>query len=100
MLQSLKETPAGQLIRLASRGRFLRYNGDANGVEILKNRKSRPGDFIPAVPVEAEADPEVLARKGTNVDDVIIVDWYSPTDQDNPRNFSTHKKLWIGFVIL
>jgi DHA1 family multidrug resistance protein-like MFS transporter len=100
MAELLKDTPIGQLIRLVSQGRFFQYTGDASGLEILKRRKSQPVDFIPAVPVDVEADPEVLAKKGTNVDDVIIVEWYSPTDKDNPRNFSTPKKLWIGFVIL
>ena len=100
MIQLVRDTPIGQVIRLASRGRFFRYTDDANGAEILKHRRSQPVDFIPAVPVEDEADPEVLAKKGTNVEDVVIVDWYNPTDKDNPRNFPTLKKLWIGFVIL
>jgi hypothetical protein len=100
MFQAVRDTPIGQLIRLVSRGRLLRYTDDVKGLEILKNRRSQPVDFLPSVPVNLEADPEVLAKRGTNVDDVIIVEWYSPTDADNPRNFSTTKKLWIGFVIL
>ncbi len=100
MIQLLRDTPIGQVIRLVSRGRFLQYKNDAEGVEILKHRRSQPANSIPTVAVEVEADPEVLAKKGTNVEEVIIVDWYHPTDQDNPRNFPTPKKLWIGFVIL
>ncbi|OQV03314.1 hypothetical protein CLAIMM_08367 [Cladophialophora immunda] len=54
---------------------------------------------VTEVPVNVEADPEVLAKKGTNVEDLVVVDWYSPTDPENPRNFSRTKKLWASFII-
>lgn len=100
MASTLRDTPLGQLIRLLSGGRFLQFRDDENGVEILKRLKSNPVDSIPIVHVSTEADPEVLAKRNTNAEDVIIVDWYSPKDHDNPRNFSTPKKLWTSVVVL
>lgn len=100
MASALRDTPLGQLIRLLSGGRLLQYTDDEKGLEVLKRLKLHPVESIPVVPVDSEADPEVLARRHTNVEDVIIVDWYSPKDHENPRNFSTPKKLWTSIVIL
>ncbi|KAN0138990.1 Major facilitator superfamily domain containing protein [Lactarius tabidus] len=38
----------------------------------------------------AKADPE----KGL---DSLLVDWYGPTDPDNPQNWSSWKKAWVMF---
>jgi len=100
MARFLRDTPLGQFIRLVSQGRLLAYTEDGNGLEILSNRRIAQLDAVTEGPANAEADPEVLAKKGTNVEDLIIVDWYSATDPENPRNFSTAKKLWAGFIIL
>ncbi|OAP54658.1 hypothetical protein AYL99_11106 [Fonsecaea erecta] len=99
MAKFLRDTPLGQLIRLVSQGHLLQYPEDGNGLEILNNKRSQPVNPAAEPPATAEADPEVLAKKGTNVEDLVIVDWYSPTDPENPRNFSTTKKLWSSFVI-
>ncbi|OAL36727.1 hypothetical protein AYO20_04059 [Fonsecaea nubica] len=99
MATFLKDTPLGQFLRLVSQGYLLQYTDDRNGLELLRNRRSQPVDPVAEVRVNSEADPEVLAKKGTNVDDLVIVDWYSPTDAENPRNFSTTKKLWASFII-
>ncbi|KIW25336.1 uncharacterized protein PV07_08523 [Cladophialophora immunda] len=99
MARVLRDTPLGQFIRLVSQGRLLQYTEDGNGLEILRNRRSQPVDTVTEVPVNVEADPEVLAKKGTNVEDLVVVDWYSPTDPENPRNFSRTKKLWASFII-
>ncbi|KIX96607.1 uncharacterized protein Z520_07873 [Fonsecaea multimorphosa CBS 102226] len=99
MAKFLRDTPLGQFIRLVSQGHLLQYTEDGNGLEILSNRRSAPVDAVVEAPADVEADPEVLAKKGTNVDDLVIVDWYSPTDPENPRNFSRTKKLWASFII-
>ncbi|EXJ61179.1 uncharacterized protein A1O5_11971 [Cladophialophora psammophila CBS 110553] len=99
MASFLRDTPLGQLIRLVSGGRLLKYTEDGNGLEMLRNRRLQHADRTTQAPVNAEADPEVLAKKGTNADDLVLVDWYSPTDPENPRNFSTAKKLWTSFII-
>ncbi|KAI0061852.1 MFS transporter [Artomyces pyxidatus] len=73
-------------------------------------RKPRsPRDESKSPPIEVVADTPrsaslrsaetfinelVLAEEGK---DTLLVDWYGPTDPDNPWNWSTPKKTWVMF---
>jgi DHA1 family multidrug resistance protein-like MFS transporter len=41
-----------------------------------------------------------LSKLGTNATDVILMDWYSEDDVDNPLNWTTRKKVFTTMVIL
>jgi DHA1 family multidrug resistance protein-like MFS transporter len=52
---------------------------------------------------EAEANPQALEKAletaQTEIGDYILVDWYGDDDPENPRNWSSGKRLFVLFEI-
>jgi DHA1 family multidrug resistance protein-like MFS transporter len=57
----------------------------------------RVATLVGAPRMETETN---LSKLGTNAADVILVDWYSEDDVENPLNWTTRKKLFTTMVIL
>lgn len=83
-----RDTPLGQLVRRATKGRLLKYPDEQPGFklperyhEASRNRGSEPSS-------ELEGAQEW-----------IIVDWYSDEDKENPQNWSAWKKAYLHLSI-
>lgn len=76
MATLFREAPLGQTIRLLTGSRVFSYPEEQNGFVLPDNLNS------------SSSDEKSEQKDG-------IVDWYSPTDPDNPRNWSTGKKCVV-----
>lgn len=85
-----------------------RGTGPDQDIELQKIRESDGSENAHQAPIEyvasrvgisgAEAEAN-LARVGTNAADVILVDWYTEDDVENPRNWTSRKKLFTTLLI-
>jgi hypothetical protein len=80
MRDFFRETTAGQLIRIASRGRYLGYD-DTRNLEA----------------VSASTPEGELKFDLENAD--IIVGWNGTKDPDDPQNWSLSKKIYVTCLI-
>lgn len=103
-----RETTAGQILRLASGGRFLKYPEERIGFQVpaqyailssdsslLVNdstpRRDDDETLSKSDDLEAAAVVEPTTPKG-----VTTVTWYSETDPENPHNWSNGRKAWVS----
>ncbi len=72
MLDILRDSPAGRILRFLSNNRLAAYPED---------------------------DPEFNLPARYDTGDDILVTWNSGTDPENPYNWSSIKKLWVGMLL-
>lgn len=123
-MNSLRDTPIGQILRLTGfRSQLLfpeeqegfqpthvvRAKGDIENQQVVTanaplESKEPAGSFPDGVlePVDASTgstlDMEKLRTK-VGGDEALLVDWYHNDDPWNPRNWSARKKAWVTVVI-
>lgn len=106
MKDLFRETTFGRLVRLISRGKLFAYEEELNPLFLNKYQPndsgtsststSLPVDSKHTQPNEGQQTPIRLDQeKGS---DHFLVDW-APNDPQNPRNWSTPKKLFVTFQI-
>ena len=106
MKDLFRETAFGRLVRLISRGKLFAYEEELNPLSIQKYQPndsgtsststSLPVDGKQTQPNDGQETPIALDReKGS---DHLLVDW-NLDDPQNPRNWSTPKKLFVTFQI-
>lgn len=123
MSSLVRDSPAGQLIRLVTGNKLLKYAEEKDNFKIpdtwLPTTKEAvehgprqdlaplgPGDVesqshlppIPSQPSQAcfvDDGTSTPSSQQQTKDHVILVDWYSPDDPDNPRNWSNLRRAWI-----
>ena len=106
MKDLFRETAFGRLVRLISRGKLFAYEEELNPLFLNKYQPndsgtsststSLPVDSKHTQPNEGQQTPIRLDQeKGS---DHLLVDW-APDDPQNPRNWSTPKKLFVTFQI-
>jgi MFS transporter, DHA1 family, multidrug resistance protein len=85
------DTVRGQVHSIESRNEISKYEErqDESPIDMVASR-------VGVSSAEAEAN---LAKMGTNAADIILVDWYSKEDVDNPQNWTMKKKLFTTLVI-
>ncbi|OCK84469.1 cycloheximide resistance protein [Lepidopterella palustris CBS 459.81] len=100
-----RDAPFGQCVRLLTGNRVFRYQEEEPGFVLPENLK--PQLEIESPPPEplgdSEKGPQQHSGKTSASDDSDknLVEWFSPQDPDNPKNWSTGKKvLAIGQICL
>ncbi|KAF2169980.1 hypothetical protein M409DRAFT_19596 [Zasmidium cellare ATCC 36951] len=115
MLSLIRETVFGRLLRLATSKRFLRFEEEVDPalcVAFLTGSRKQSRDAhsheSPASGDEEAKQVREKEERPTNQKDVstadgkskqVLVDWYGPEDQENPRNWSEAKKFFVTFEI-
>lgn len=97
-MDTLRDAPLGQLVRLFWTPNFLRYPEEKAGFEIPASLKPKPVNEDIEKGSDNDQQSEGQAEKPAP-DGVILVDWYGPDDPENPQNFSVGKRAWITFVL-
>ncbi|EGR53034.1 uncharacterized protein TRIREDRAFT_2068 [Trichoderma reesei QM6a] len=110
MYDLFRESALGQAIRLMSGNRWLLYPEERSDffedmarLRSVASIQSGPyidhGRFDPEQQIELNETKSVpIVPQKTN-DGIILVDWYTTDDQENPRNWSSLKRSYIVFVI-
>ncbi|KAK4501499.1 hypothetical protein PRZ48_007308 [Zasmidium cellare] len=142
MSDLIRDAPLGQLIRLATRNRCLRYPEEQPGfqlplpyvraLDVLQQEKHSTTNPSPPANLSTESidscckkaqDEESMTNGEASQDDTIksrdlqpqpetvldmpkilpdgtiLVDWYGPTDPDNPQNWTSKKKALTAGII-
>ncbi|KAH7139800.1 major facilitator superfamily domain-containing protein [Dactylonectria estremocensis] len=88
MAAFLRDTPLGQLIRWATKGRILQYPDEQPGFKLPEgyNKTPRSQGSDPSSAVEEAGE-------------WLVVDWYSQDDEENPQNWSAWKKAYLHITI-
>ncbi|KAL3455187.1 MFS general substrate transporter [Aspergillus heterothallicus] len=89
------DTPVSFIIRKLTSNRFSRYPEEHAQYDLAK--ASASWDLISASCVQRTSDKQDAEEAQTQI---TIVDWYGPSDPENPHNWSFRKKFWVFFVIL
>lgn len=110
MASLLRETPFGQIIRFAAKDRVLLYPEEELDFRVPETlRSSIQPKSSSNNDQEKSLEPEDLTHSTASNSDTeripkerkSLVDWYSPTDPENPKNWSTLKKCFaFGQVCL
>ena len=106
MKDLFRETAFGRLVRLISRGKLFAYEEELNPLFLKKYQPNESGKSSTSTslpvddkrpqPDEGQETPVPLDQeKGP---DHLLVDW-TLDDPQNPRNWSTPKKLFVTFQI-
>ena len=90
MKDLFRETVFGSLVRLVSGGKLLSYEDEVDQYTLQQPSPSEPDSKSPS-PERGHADSE----KGK---DSWLVEW-TMHDPDNPRNWSSPKKVFVTFQI-
>jgi len=105
--------PLGAVLRLASRGKWLKHLEEREDFVVPAEYLASPSR--PALPHVETADTlcpssgSSAASEGTVAgaesgnekhSDCIIVTWYGDDDPANPQNWSLVKKSWVLFVVV
>ena len=99
-LEVLRDTPAGQLLRVVGFTASLPYPEESE-------------DFAAPSFVSASEEHLAVGRQESKISNIvntpqqtekqkpeaIVVTWYGVDDKDNPRNWSSSKKAWVMVVI-
>jgi MFS transporter, DHA1 family, multidrug resistance protein len=102
MFQALVDTPAGQLLRLCGFKSSLYYPEESLDFDFLSCAT------VSEAPVAVTRQESKICAAAATDDspeqeekhsDAIIVTWYSPDDEDNPRDWSSRKKIWVIVII-
>lgn len=109
-MDTVRESPLGQLLRAITGNRVLLYPEEKPGFVTsadpdetrhqVESKQSLGGDS--AIPPAPTLDsPPDSSSDGLHAQDEIknIVDWYGSDDPANPRNWSTWKKRFVTFQI-
>lgn len=106
MKDLFRESTFGRLVRLISRGKLFAYEEELNPLFLNKYQPNDSGtsSTSTSLPIDSKhtqpnGGQEIPIRldqeKGS---DHLLVDW-APDDPQNPRNWSTPKKLFVTFQI-
>ena len=106
MKDLFRETTFGRLVRLISRGKLFAYEEELNPLSLKKYQPNDSGtsSTSTSLPVDGKHNPPnegqetaipLDQEKGS---DHLLVDW-TLDDPQNPRNWSTPKKLFVTFQI-
>ncbi|KAL6831660.1 major facilitator superfamily domain-containing protein [Trichoderma camerunense] len=91
MLDIFRDSPAGQIIRLISRGRLAKYPEEADDFEAPDLSLRLSSDLKKPVTARSSAEADSQNFK--------LVTWYTENDPANPLNWSLAKKAWISVVL-
>lgn len=118
VMNALRDTPIGQVLRLTGLKRQLLFPEELEGSHPaaathftgeVENQKS-PTREEHAKALAPAAQHELDVRLGSGLDpskistnegeqDALLVDWDGPKDPANPKNWSSRKKAWVVVVI-
>jgi DHA1 family multidrug resistance protein-like MFS transporter len=108
-MDTIRESPLGQLLRAITGNRILLYPEEKPGFVLPANlgQKGHPVESdqslsdSPITPAPASYFPPGANSEGGHVQDEAnnIVGWYGPDDPSNPRNWSSWKKRLVTFQI-
>ncbi|KAL5332561.1 benomyl/methotrexate resistance protein [Aspergillus crustosus] len=122
MLDIIRDSPAGQVLRLVSKGKIGPYVEETAGFEhpfypkpatttaTAADDNDSDNDESPGIPDERSVSQDTVTVTGEEegpkpiepvltADNTILVDWYTTDDPENPQNWSETKKLVIGLLI-
>ncbi|TVY12934.1 Caffeine resistance protein 5 [Lachnellula arida] len=93
MLDIFRDSPAGRILRFLSNTTRARcFEDDPNSC--------LPAPYSDAATTSSSRDPEAGTMVSAEVkDNITVVIWYSDTDPENPYNWSSGKKLWVGMLL-
>lgn len=110
MKDLFRETVFGRIIRLVSRGKLFAYSEEIDPSALQKYQPLHSESSSTSLNIDGKqtdqesgkvsGQPEnstIFADNEKGVDH-LLVDW-APNDPDNPRNWSTPKKLFVTFQI-
>ncbi|KAK9244238.1 major facilitator superfamily domain-containing protein [Lipomyces tetrasporus] len=107
MLDIIRASFSGEIIHLLSGGRLLKYPDQQPGFIVPSTFGVRAADGIVSMSNDLESTLKLAEEKvdsdsdyssssgGSTLSASFVVDWYSPDDPENPRNWSDMKKLLI-----
>lgn len=110
MKELFRETVFGRLVRLASGGKFFAYEEELDPSTLQKYLPSASESSSTTPPQDERRDTNQEDDKGSGSEkssaptdqekgaDHLLVDW-APNDRQNPRNWSTPKKVFVTFRI-
>ena len=106
MKDLFRETAFGRLVRLISRGKLFAYEEESNPLFLNKYQPDDSGTSSTSTSLPVDGDhTQSTERLQTPIrldqekgSDHLLVDWV-PDDPQNPRNWSTPKKLFVTFQI-
>ena len=111
MYDLLRDSAFGQIVRFVSSARYCRYPEELPEF-VLPSKYDSSTHKASKVQTEDQNDDQKEKDDGSGVDealdreskehegDVVIVDWYSEDDCENPHNWSRARKGWTTFVIV
>ncbi|KAF2173275.1 hypothetical protein M409DRAFT_62830 [Zasmidium cellare ATCC 36951] len=103
----LRDSTFGQIVRLVSSTRYCRYLEESTDF-VLPSKYDYSRRKASDVAIEdqkenndgSEVDENSNQKSKEDEEDVVIVDWYSENDPENPHNWSRTRKAWTTFVIV
>ncbi|CDM38175.1 hypothetical protein DTO013E5_8720 [Penicillium roqueforti] len=108
-MDTVRESPLGQLLREITGNRILLYPEEKPGFVPSKSaetkyqiesKQSLDGNSIITPALTSDFPPDVNSDGAHTRDETKnIVDWYGPDDPANPRNWSLWKKRFVTFQI-
>ena len=101
----LRDSTFGQITRKLTGNRILLYPEEQPHFVLPKPEKKLPAAPAPAskdAEKQVDGEPSGASSESGDYDNEAktrIVDWYSPTDPENPQNWSSGKKIFVFFQI-
>lgn len=97
MASLVRDAPFGQMVRMLTGAHIFTYPEEQSSFVVpralILHTLKEPGDSEKR-PDEAIAGETNAAHQEGQSDNENIVDWYSPKDPENPKNWSTLKKCF------
>ena len=105
MNELVRDSSFGQIVRFAFSARYFRYLEESTDFVLPSkyDHSKHNADEISSEHAEekdsGQGAEENLDSK-ENEKDVVIVDWYSEDDPENPHNWNRPRKAWTTFAIV
>ncbi|KAI0255604.1 major facilitator superfamily domain-containing protein [Lactifluus subvellereus] len=103
MATAFRDTLFAYILRSAFGSRAFPYPDEKVLPTIRKEKLTSPRDSIHPKPDDVPSPDATSVLSGATAiasipgGDPLLVDWYGPTDPDNPLNWSSAKKSWVMF---